>query len=74
MAEKDSTGTLPGHKAFPHIFSPARIGTLTLKNRAIVAPLTRTSATLDGRVTPEMVDYYAEFARGGWGLVTAEAT
>ncbi len=74
MVEQTATGQQPGHKAFPRVFSPGKIGSLTLKNRAMVAPLTRTSATVEGRVTQEMIDYYAEFARGGWGLVIAEAS
>ena len=73
MAEQ-AMGAMPGHKTYPRIFSAGRIGELTLANRCLVAPLTRTSATPDGRVTREMVDYYAEYARGGWGLVIAEAT
>ena len=59
---------------YPQVFSAGRIGDVPLKNRAIVAPMTRTSATVDGRATPIMVDYYAEFARNGWGLVIVEAT
>jgi 2,4-dienoyl-CoA reductase-like NADH-dependent reductase (Old Yellow Enzyme family) len=59
---------------YPKLFSAGRLGNVTLKNRAIVAPMTRTSATPDGRATSIMADYYAEFARGGWGLVIAEAT
>jgi len=60
--------------SFPRLFSPGRIGNVQLANRAIVAPLTRTSATAEGRATPEMVDYYATFARAGWGLIVVEAT
>ena len=59
---------------YPHVFSAGRIGNIALKNRVIVAPMTRTSATVDGRATPVMVDYYAEFARNGWGLIIVEAT
>lgn len=65
---------LPGLGAFTHIFAAGQLGNLALANRAMVAPLTRTSATADGCATPEMAEYYAEFARGGWGLVIAEAT
>ncbi len=36
--------------------------------------MTRTSATDDGRAVDLMVAGYAEYARGGWGLVTTEAT
>jgi 2,4-dienoyl-CoA reductase-like NADH-dependent reductase (Old Yellow Enzyme family) len=64
----------PGTDAYPTLFSPGKIGTVELANRAIVSPMTRTSATAEGIVTDAMVDYYAEFARGGWGLVISEAT
>ena len=58
---------------YPHLFAPGRLGALELKNRAIVSPMTRTSATPDGIVTPEMISYYEEYARNGWGLVYTEA-
>ncbi len=64
----------PGIDTYPTLFSPSRIGNVQLANRAIVSPMTRTSATADGRATDTMVDYYTEFARGGWGLVMTEAT
>jgi len=70
----DMTLSGPGTRAYPTLFSPSRISTVTLANRAIVSPMTRTSATDDGLVTDQMVAYYAEFARGGWGLVMTEAT
>ena len=56
------------------LFSRVTLGSLTLSNRAVVAPMTRVSATEDGCVTERMVAYYEEFARGGWGLVETEAT
>ncbi|MGV9796852.1 oxidoreductase [Mycobacterium sp. NPDC003449] len=52
----------------------ARIGQLSLANRLAVAPMTRVSAAPDGTPTEEMADYYAEFARGGFGLVITEGT
>lgn len=59
--------------AYPHLFTPGKLGSLEMRNRAIVAPMTRASATADGLVTEQMVEYYAEFARGGWGMVETEA-
>lgn len=64
----------PGVDRYPVLFSPNKIGSLTLKNRAIVSPMTRTSATEEGFVTEQMADYYAEYARGGWGLIMTEGT
>ena len=62
------------HEKFPTLFSNASIESIELKNRTIVSPMTRTSAREDGIVTNQMAEYYAEFARGGWGLIIAEAT
>jgi 2,4-dienoyl-CoA reductase-like NADH-dependent reductase (Old Yellow Enzyme family) len=52
--------------------SPHRIGALALRNRLAVAPMTRVSAMPDGTATTEMADYYAEYARGGFGLIVTE--
>lgn len=49
-----------------------RLGGLKLDNRFAVAPMTRVSATADGAPTDAMAGYYAEFARGGFGLVITE--
>ncbi len=68
------TSSGPGIDAYPTLFSPGKLGSVALANRAIVSPMTRTSATVDGLATTQMVDYYAEYARGGWGLVATEAT
>lgn len=54
------------------LFAPLAIGTTTLSNRVAVAPMTRVSATADGLPTACMAEYYAQFARGGFGLVITE--
>ncbi|MBE9169913.1 NADH:flavin oxidoreductase [Pleurocapsales cyanobacterium LEGE 06147] len=59
---------------FPHLFSPLQLGQLELENRIVVAPMTRVSATEKGIATQQMADYYAEFTRGGFGLVETEGT
>jgi 2,4-dienoyl-CoA reductase-like NADH-dependent reductase (Old Yellow Enzyme family) len=59
-----------GHPAL----QPGRIGGLTTANRLAVAPMTRVSAAPDGTPTPEMAEYYAAFAQGGFGLVITEGT
>ena len=56
------------------LFEPGRLGDLALPNRLIVAPMTRISATPDGMPTRAMADYYAEYARGGFGLIITEGT
>ncbi|GAA1652059.1 NADH:flavin oxidoreductase [Nonomuraea maheshkhaliensis] len=59
-----------GHPAL----RPERIGGLTLANRLAVSPMTRVSAAPDGTPTPEMADYYAAYAEGGFGLLISEGT
>jgi len=54
------------------LLTPLIVGSLELKNRILMAPLTRCRATLDHVPTPLMAEYYAQRASGG--LIIAEAT
>ena len=54
------------------LFDPIAIGSMQLPNRLAVAPMTRVSATEEGRATAQMQDYYRSFAEGGFGLVITE--
>ncbi|WP_146649579.1 NADH:flavin oxidoreductase [Labilithrix luteola] len=54
--------------------APTTIGPLSLRNRLAVAPMSRVSTLGDGFATARMRDYYASFARGGFGLVVTEGT
>jgi len=54
------------------LFSTYKLGDLVLKNRMVMAPMTRSRA-LDGNVpNPLAVDYYTQ--RAGAGLIVTEAT
>jgi 2,4-dienoyl-CoA reductase-like NADH-dependent reductase (Old Yellow Enzyme family)/NADPH-dependent 2,4-dienoyl-CoA reductase/sulfur reductase-like enzyme len=55
---------------FPHLFDTGRIGPLELRNRLVMAPMGTNYATASGEVTDRLLDYYAERAAGGTGLVT----
>lgn len=55
------------------LFEAARIGTLTLRNRIVMPPMLMGYGDPEGRVTPRMVDYLEERARGGVGMVIVEA-
>ncbi|CAB1207381.1 alkene reductase [Acinetobacter bouvetii] len=52
--------------------TPLSMGDLKLKNRVIMAPLTRSRATADRVPTPMMAEYYAQ--RASSGLIISEAT
>ena len=58
---------------FTTLFEPGSIGTMTLKNRLIMPPISTNLAGEDGTVSEELLSHYAERARGGVGLVTVES-
>ena len=59
---------------YPHLFTPLRVGTLTLRNRIISAPNMMSALNPDGSPTDYMVGYYEEKARGGAAIVTVGDT
>ncbi|WP_322981449.1 alkene reductase [Pseudomonas sp. C11] len=55
-----------------NLLSPWRLGDLTLKNRLVMAPMTRSRALVEGSVpNPLAATYYAQ--RAGAGLIVSEA-
>jgi 2,4-dienoyl-CoA reductase-like NADH-dependent reductase (Old Yellow Enzyme family)/thioredoxin reductase len=57
--------------AFPHLFSPLRVGGVTLKNR-ILSSGHDTVLVEDGRVTDDLVAYHEARAAGGVGLIVVQ--
>lgn len=55
-----------------HLFEPKVMGDLTLKNRVVLAPMTRARAGKERIPNAVMAEYYAQ--RSGAGLVLTEAT
>lgn len=60
--------------AFPRLFAPVAIGSLTLKNRVMMAPMESKLANDDGSVSERSIAYYAARAKGGAAMVTVEFT
>jgi 2,4-dienoyl-CoA reductase-like NADH-dependent reductase (Old Yellow Enzyme family) len=56
----------------PTLFDPVRLGALELRNRIVMAPLTRARATDDRIPTEVMREYYEQ--RASAGLILTEAT
>jgi N-ethylmaleimide reductase len=54
------------------LFKPFDLHGLSLRNRAVMAPLTRNRATADHLPTPMMAEYYAQ--RATMGLIISEGT
>ncbi len=51
------------------LFTPGRIGTLTVRNRVIKSATLENMATQDGLPTRDLLDFYTTLARGGAGLL-----
>ena len=56
----------------PDLFTPLTAGDLSLANRLVMAPLTRTRASDNGVATDVMVEHYAQ--RASLGLIISEGT
>jgi 2,4-dienoyl-CoA reductase-like NADH-dependent reductase (Old Yellow Enzyme family)/thioredoxin reductase len=56
------------------LLEPAKIGTMRLKNRIVMPAMDTNLATREGFVTARLIDYYAERAKGGVGLIIVECT
>lgn len=54
------------------LFEPTKLGTLELKNRVVMAPMTRSRADASHVPTPSMATYYEQ--RSGAGLLITEGT
>lgn len=52
------------------LFTPLKLGALELRNRIVMAPMTRSRADVDGMPTAIMVDYYRQ--RASAGLIISE--
>ena len=59
---------------FRAMFQPIEIGNMTVKNRFVVPPMGNNFANTDGTMSEQSEAYYAERAKGGFGLITIEAT
>ena len=55
-------------------FTPFTVGSLTLRNRIVMAPMTRRMAADDGIPTDDIVAYYRRRAANEVGLIVSEGT
>ena len=55
------------------LFNSIQIGTMTVKNRLVMAPMGTNFGKTDGLVRQEAVRYYTRRAKGGVGLIMTEA-
>jgi len=60
--------------SFKRLFEPGSIGILKLRNRIVFPPIITRYMTEEGEISDRLIDYYAERAKGGAGLIVLEAT
>jgi 2,4-dienoyl-CoA reductase-like NADH-dependent reductase (Old Yellow Enzyme family)/NADH dehydrogenase FAD-containing subunit len=54
---------------FRHLFTPVRIGAMEIRNRIVMLPLTTGFCENDETVGTRFINFYAERAKGGAGLI-----
>lgn len=57
---------------YTHLFTPAEIGGMKLKNRMIVPAAVTRLAGSDGNTTEAFIRYHEDKARGGWAMLITE--
>ena len=57
---------------YPLLFNSFKLGNITLSNRIVMAPMTRSRASADGVTSPLTIEYYSSRASGG--LLITEGT
>lgn len=62
------------HAKYPHLFSPLKIGPLTMRNRIEAAPMGFSDTHENGYFCKENVAMYRAFAKGGAAIVTVGET
>lgn len=59
---------------FEAMFQPITIGKMTVPNRFVMCPMGNNFAETDGKMSERSAAYYGARAKGGFGLITLEAT
>ena len=62
------------HPSCPHLFSPGKIGTLTLRNRSVMTAMGTGFGQADGCVSRRERVFLTERARGGVGMIITGVT
>ena len=57
-----------------HLSAPLKLGDFTLRNRNLMAPMTRDRSVPDTVPNYYNVEYYTQRAKGGAGLIITEGT
>lgn len=58
--------------AYEHLFTPIQVGSALVKNRIFMPPISTNLALDGGYVSEELIQHYAQRAKGGVGLIVTE--
>jgi len=62
-------------KNYPHVFTPLKVGNMTVKNRIQFSPVVSAHAhALSGEINVDLIEFVGAQARSGAGIVTIGAT
>ncbi len=56
-------------QSYEKLFTPFKIGKMEVKNRIVMSPMGTNSASPDGRISVDEIDYFEARARGGAGMI-----
>lgn len=59
-------------KKYPNLFAEGYIGKVRIPNRIVMTPMGTGHCGPDSRITQELIDFYAERAKGGVGMIITE--
>ena len=60
--------------SFPKLLEPARMGSIKLDNRIIMAPMGSLNCDSNGYITDNALAFYSSQAKGGMGMIIVECT
>lgn len=60
------------NQRFPNLLSPIQIGTMRLKNRMVMSPMTTAYCNADQTPSERLIGHFEARAKGGVGLITLE--
>lgn len=60
--------------SYKMLFTPIKIGSMEVRNRMVVPAMGTNLAEHNGEASDTLIKYYAERARGGFGLIITECT
>lgn len=54
------------------LLEPIKLGSLTIRNRIVLAPMGTHLVSADGSVSERLIDYHTQYAKGGVGIIIPE--